>query len=1499
MHGLGGGSRKTWSKTKERLHFWPKEWLPRDTAFRRARIHTFGYDSSWVNKSSGRVNIHDFGKTFLTQMHESPTMRRTHGTPIILVGHSMGGLVIKKAYMLARNDAAYHTLANRMQAMVFLATPHRGSDSAQLLTNVLRASMGSKAYIIDLQKGSGTTQDINDNFRHVADALKIRTFYESQAMFGNALVVEPESATLGYKNEVSSMLVANHRTICKFDLPSCPTYVEIRNALAALVSDVDHENASVEKDEYRAQIKSLRRYLNVDEEAYDDLIERETQRFPGSCQWILARSAYQSWLDSGASRSPSVSKSTTWSTVSSRDPLEQSETASSDLKPYYILHGAPAMGKSLVATRIIEDLQSRHLGCSYHFFQHGDRVKSTLGGCLRGLAFQMALSNPSIRQKLCGLEDDGVQIEKADGRSIWKKLFLHGVFELHNLPAQYWVLDAIDESNVHSSISSLLSQVPTQFGLRVFMTCRSGPELDKQIYQLRDNVLDDQISIDDTAEDIRNYAVQRAERLPVESEEERLALINAIVGRASGCFLWVSLILEDLQHAYSDSDRSIILNETPSGMTAYYQRTLALMSHEHVRTKKLATSILSWVSSAVRPLTLAELEGALKLDLREGLTSLQRTIESICGSLVRVDRQDRVRMIHETAREYLLRDDLDSEFAVKQSSVHKRLAKVCLDCLTGDEMRIPRGRTAPTSSTIRLGKRSEFADYASLHFSEHTRKSSVDDKEVLLLLDKWCSKQILCWIELCCLMGQLAPIITAAENLKIFLARHAEHHSPIGKQFQIVQRWTIDLLHIATKFGTQLLQRSEGIYRLVPPLCPSETAIATHLSSQGLKIRGLKWSSWDDRISCMDYQSDVKALATSGRFLAVGLSSGMIKIHDIATCQELNTISHGQRVRKLALNLSGSLLASSGISWVRLWETESGDQLWQTKVLHEPLALMFSTEDDTLIAATTRDELLTWPARKDHGRPSRTLYRNVQQQFRQAAEIVSFSTEHKLMAVTTRGQAVSIHDLEEHKESGVCGRNPDVDGECDNSHKSIDHTRAITFNRNPDICLMAVSYMDGGLAVFDPSEAIPEVEIQQVWGDCLASSADGRLLAVGSANGGVIRIYEFETLKMLYKVASTNIAMKQLAFSDDGNYLIDIRGTQCNIWNPAAVVSTLDEADGTDSIPSALEVTGTTAEDVEVSITALAPHPNGALLACGRKDGSISCHSAVTGLSMGHIAVQTKNLTMRHLTWSTDGRYLASADTSATFAVWRTSVLKDGVDVAEKMLEHKSEASVTQLLFSPDGQMLLVSTSDAAFLWAVSDSLQVASVSLNSSNSCRWVQHPTSPELVVAVRPSTATCHSWQDLEKVGEHTALHTDTTQARMVLNAMPNAIAASSAAIELAADRSVQATRSIIVLETSEQEPLSLRSLQAMRHDVQSLAVKNVLGMIGDVLVFLDSSIWVCTYDLSRSDAEIQRHFFLPNEWPSANPHELYCIMKNKDLVYVRRHEVIIMSNGINLT
>ena len=147
------------------------------------------------------MNVHDFGQSLIEEMQSCPTIPRDSDIPIVLIGHSLGGLVIKKACIISKENPAYHDIGNRIHSIYFLATPHRGSDLARTLNRVMRVSHpGGRPFITNLEPNSEAIQILNDQFRHHYHGIQLHSFIESASMswgLGSGLIVERESATLG------------------------------------------------------------------------------------------------------------------------------------------------------------------------------------------------------------------------------------------------------------------------------------------------------------------------------------------------------------------------------------------------------------------------------------------------------------------------------------------------------------------------------------------------------------------------------------------------------------------------------------------------------------------------------------------------------------------------------------------------------------------------------------------------------------------------------------------------------------------------------------------------------------------------------------------------------------------------------------------------------------------------------------------------------------------------------------------------------------------------------------------------------------------------------------------------------------------------------------------------------------------------------------------------------------------------------------------------------
>lgn len=84
--------------------------------------------------------------------------------------------------MLALLDPMYYEVSVSVQrgAIVFLGTPHRGSDLAGTLNRLLSITIGFKSFVRELMANSSTLESINEEFRHCSKNLKLWSFYETQ-----------------------------------------------------------------------------------------------------------------------------------------------------------------------------------------------------------------------------------------------------------------------------------------------------------------------------------------------------------------------------------------------------------------------------------------------------------------------------------------------------------------------------------------------------------------------------------------------------------------------------------------------------------------------------------------------------------------------------------------------------------------------------------------------------------------------------------------------------------------------------------------------------------------------------------------------------------------------------------------------------------------------------------------------------------------------------------------------------------------------------------------------------------------------------------------------------------------------------------------------------------------------------------------------------------------------------------------------------------------------
>ncbi|MCJ1390675.1 hypothetical protein MMC18_003536 [Xylographa bjoerkii] len=189
----------------------------------------------------------------------------------------------------------------------------------------------------------------------------------------------------------------------------------------------------------------------------------------------------------------------------------------------------------------------------------------------------MALSNLEVRKRLLLLEENDMTLGKNDEKALWRKLFVASVFHAKYLQPQYWVIDALDECDKFQSVFPMISSIQSNAPFRIFITSRKLPEIERGFVQLGQKVTPLEVLKSDTIEDIKLFIAARINDLPVDSDEDRTKLTDRILKKSEGSFLWVRLVMQELQHAWSEEGIEDILNEIPADMNMFYARTLESM----------------------------------------------------------------------------------------------------------------------------------------------------------------------------------------------------------------------------------------------------------------------------------------------------------------------------------------------------------------------------------------------------------------------------------------------------------------------------------------------------------------------------------------------------------------------------------------------------------------------------------------------------------------------------------------------------------------------------------------------------------------------------------------------------------------------------------------------------------------------------------------------------------------------------------------------------------
>lgn len=406
-------------------------------------------------------------------------------------------------------------------------------------------------------------------------------------------------------------------------------------------------------------------------------------------------------------------------------------------------------------------------------------------------------------------------------------------------------------------------------------------------------------------------------------------------------------------------------------------------------------------------------------------------------------------------------------------------------------------------------------------------------------------------------------------------------------------------------------------------------------------------------------------------------------------------------------------------------------------------------------------------------------------------------------------------------------------------------------------------------------------------------------------SAGTIQIYDFETLKLLYRITSIEeYSIRSLAFSVDGQRLFDLRGSVCRGWDPIVLLrqDITDENSDTVSISTmAHEVQFDDSEDIPTVTTLCCPGFADIFFA-GKDDGSVYTHDANSGSVLQDLFRLDGNVTIVSMHFEQSGRILFTVDSSSRVTARRIHPKHPSCGVANPTIDHRTGVAVDQVLAKRGSSRVLICSTSEDSLWSNNDDgAQILStLPWKNRRSYAWKQHPTDTSQLILITDTILHIYDWDALERLtGDEGILLEGSILPELVIKYIMPCFNGKMIATAFVGSLSPRSKSKVFVWNTADFDPGSTKAASIPSYQPLANQVECLIGAYKDRLVFLHNSGWVCSADASTFDLSgYIRHFFIPADWLSSNSELLIDLTARGTILFAKGNEVAVIKKGLDI-
>ena len=674
----------------------------------------------------------------------------------------------------ASRNPKYTDILRSTAGVVFLGTPLRGTRVASIagwiaLLRELMHKETSETLLQGLRENANSLDNMVHHFAMmtIENKLQIRCFYETRktqvatvvsrtlaGAFGIAKVevkftlvflyeylllislqklVPRESACLDCHQRIA--LDLRHAMMNKFRGPEDVNFKIVASSLKELA-----ENARLARERTPTEMRCLESLASN----YRDHKNRNRQRVPGTCEWLLTNQKFKAWRQKEGNGLLWVSAD-------------------------------PGCGKSVLSRALIDEgllsNVTRAATVCYFFFKDDDSRRRTEADALCALLHQLFIQKSALlKHGLSRFESHGASLS-ANVSQLWD-IFINAARD-SGAGHIICVLDALDESKRESArnITSQLGRLYNnrnvgKTAVKFLVTSRPyayiGTDFNSEIedmtsISLRGEEESDKISSEINLvirHEVPKLAKAREPPLKTQVQENLIERLTTIPHRT---YLWLHLILEEIREDLSSTSTGLgkIIGSMPRSIEEAYETILVRVEKRGFASQ--ARRLLHVVLGAEMPLTLAEMNNAMAIDdeiVENGCFKTYKAcslepedafrvrIRNLCGLFVSI-AESRIYLIHQTAKNFLVQtqpcniprsclwkgsfDPVESNMIILKICISYILSEELAQPVSAENMKYFRNKIKPDIDFIRYDE-DEDEDEEQETFEE-TKDEDEDEKE--------------------------------------------------------------------------------------------------------------------------------------------------------------------------------------------------------------------------------------------------------------------------------------------------------------------------------------------------------------------------------------------------------------------------------------------------------------------------------------------------------------------------------------------------------------------------------------------------------------------------------------------------------------------------------------------------------------------------------------------------------------------------------------------------